>query len=190
MNLFELGLIIGSGGVLSHAPRRHQAALMMIDAFQPVGVTMLAVDSIFMMPQLGVLSARLPRLREPDFPPGLPHPAGPGGGPARPGEGRRGSDDGHADPRDGRADGSARARRPIAPPAPARRHESPPHRPAPPAAWTWARVAASRWSAPSTAAVVGVILDARGRPLLLPEDDDARRAKLLEWLLAVGALDA
>jgi uncharacterized protein (TIGR01319 family) len=60
VNLMELGLIIGSGGVLSHAPRREQAALMMIDAFQPEGVTELAVDSIFMMPQLGVLAQVLP----------------------------------------------------------------------------------------------------------------------------------
>jgi len=56
INMMSLGLIIGSGGVLSHAPRREQAALMMIDAFQPEGVTELAVDSIFMMPQLGVLA--------------------------------------------------------------------------------------------------------------------------------------
>jgi len=56
VNLLELGLLIGSGGVLSHAPRRVQAALMMIDAFLPEGLTELAVDSIFMAPQLGVLS--------------------------------------------------------------------------------------------------------------------------------------
>lgn len=56
VDLLGLDLIIGSGGALSHAPRRVQAALMMIDAFQPEGVTELAVDSIFMMPQLGVLS--------------------------------------------------------------------------------------------------------------------------------------
>jgi len=56
VNMMSLGLIIGSGGVLSHAPQRAQAALMMIDAFQPEGVTELAVDSIFMMPQLGVLA--------------------------------------------------------------------------------------------------------------------------------------
>jgi uncharacterized protein (TIGR01319 family) len=60
VDIFSLGLIIGSGGVLSHAPRRHQAAMMMIDAFQPLGITMLAVDSIFMMPQLGVLSVEHP----------------------------------------------------------------------------------------------------------------------------------
>ena len=52
----KLDLIVGSGGILSHAPRRVQAMLMMIDAFQPVGVTQLAVDSIFMMPHLGVLA--------------------------------------------------------------------------------------------------------------------------------------
>jgi len=52
----KLDLIVGSGGVLSHAPRRSQAMMMMIDAFQPQGVTMIAVDSIFMMPHLGVLS--------------------------------------------------------------------------------------------------------------------------------------
>jgi uncharacterized protein (TIGR01319 family) len=56
VNLAELDLLVGSGGVLSHAPRRAQAALMMIDAFLPEGLTHLAVDSIFMAPQLGVLS--------------------------------------------------------------------------------------------------------------------------------------
>jgi uncharacterized protein (TIGR01319 family) len=56
VNLLDLGLLVGSGGVLSHAPRRTQAALMMIDAFLPEGLTHLAVDSIFMAPQLGVLS--------------------------------------------------------------------------------------------------------------------------------------
>jgi len=56
VNLRDLGLLVGSGGVLSHAPRRVQAALMMVDAFLPEGLTQLAVDSIFMAPQLGVLS--------------------------------------------------------------------------------------------------------------------------------------
>ena len=56
VNMMRLNMIVGSGGVLSHAPRRSQAALMMIDAFAPEGITRLAVDSIFMMPQLGVLA--------------------------------------------------------------------------------------------------------------------------------------
>ena len=56
VDLLELGLLVGSGGVLSHAPRRQQAMAMMIDALLPEGVTELAVDSIFMTPQLGVLA--------------------------------------------------------------------------------------------------------------------------------------
>ncbi|MBS1705021.1 MAG: glutamate mutase L [Armatimonadetes bacterium] len=56
IKMMELDMIIGSGGVLSHAPKRAQSALMMLDAYQPEGITMLTVDSIFMMPHLGVLS--------------------------------------------------------------------------------------------------------------------------------------
>ena len=56
VRLDHLDLLVGSGGVLSHAPRRSQAALMLLDAFLPEHVTELAVDSIFMMPQLGVLA--------------------------------------------------------------------------------------------------------------------------------------
>ncbi|MBZ0267056.1 glutamate mutase L [bacterium] len=56
VDMMSLDLLIGSGGVLSHAPRRQQSAMMMVDAFLPEGVTRLAVDSIFMMPQLGVLA--------------------------------------------------------------------------------------------------------------------------------------
>ncbi len=56
VNMLKLDLLVGSGGVLSHAPRRSQAMLMVIDAFLPEGITRIAVDSIFMMPHLGVLS--------------------------------------------------------------------------------------------------------------------------------------
>ncbi len=56
INMMRLDMLVGSGGVLSHAPRRAQTALMLLDAFQPEGFTKLTVDSIFMMPQLGVLT--------------------------------------------------------------------------------------------------------------------------------------
>jgi uncharacterized protein (TIGR01319 family) len=52
----RLDLLIASGGVLSHAPRMQQTASMLIDAFEPEGFTTLAKDSIFMMPHLGVLA--------------------------------------------------------------------------------------------------------------------------------------
>ena len=56
----RLDMLIGSGGVLSHAPERWQTAWMLLDSYLPCGITQLAVDSIFMMPQLGVLSSILP----------------------------------------------------------------------------------------------------------------------------------
>jgi uncharacterized protein (TIGR01319 family) len=56
IDMLKLDLIVGSGGILSHAPRRIQSMLMMVDAYEPMGCTRLSVDSIFMMPHLGVLS--------------------------------------------------------------------------------------------------------------------------------------
>lgn len=59
IKMMNLDMVIGSGGVLSHAPKRAQSALMMLDAYEPEGITMMTVDSIFMMPHLGVLSEHL-----------------------------------------------------------------------------------------------------------------------------------
>ena len=61
VDMMSLKLLVGSGGVLSHAPRRSQAVRMLIDAFLPEGITEIAVDSIFMMPQLGLLSTVHPK---------------------------------------------------------------------------------------------------------------------------------
>jgi len=57
IDMLTLDLIVGSGGILSHAPRRVQSMIMMVDAYEPMGFTELSVDSIFMMPHLGVLSS-------------------------------------------------------------------------------------------------------------------------------------
>lgn len=52
----QVDTLFGSGGVLSYAPERWHAAMMMIDGLQPLGITELGVDSIFMTPHLGVLA--------------------------------------------------------------------------------------------------------------------------------------
>ncbi len=64
VNMKTLDLVIGSGGVLSHAPDRKQAALMMLDAYELEGLTQIAVDSIFMLPHLGVFSTVHPEAAE------------------------------------------------------------------------------------------------------------------------------
>jgi uncharacterized protein (TIGR01319 family) len=60
IEMMKISVIVGTGGLLSHAPRRMQSMLILIDAFQPEGVTRLFQDSVFMMPHLGVLSTVYP----------------------------------------------------------------------------------------------------------------------------------
>lgn len=52
--------ILASGGVLSRAPRPGYAALTLLDAIQPIGITTLVLDPYSLMPALGAASAILP----------------------------------------------------------------------------------------------------------------------------------
>lgn len=56
IDMMKLDIIASTGGLLSHAPKREQTMLILIDAFQPEGITRMFQDSVFMMPHLGVLS--------------------------------------------------------------------------------------------------------------------------------------
>ncbi len=67
VNNMKLDLLVASGGVLSHAPRMEQTAMMLIDSFEPEGITTLAKDSIFMMPHLGVLAQVHPKAAQEVF---------------------------------------------------------------------------------------------------------------------------
>jgi len=62
IDMMKIGIISGTGGLLSHAPRRVQSLLMLTDAFLPEGVTKIYQDSVFMMPHLGVLSTAFPEI--------------------------------------------------------------------------------------------------------------------------------
>jgi hypothetical protein len=50
-------LIVGGGGVLAHAPHYGQAALILLDVLQPLGVSSLALDVTSMAASLGVTAA-------------------------------------------------------------------------------------------------------------------------------------
>ena len=56
----DADLILATGGVLSHAPRYGQAALMLLDALQPRGVTSLVLDRTMLVPQLGAVATVAP----------------------------------------------------------------------------------------------------------------------------------
>jgi uncharacterized protein (TIGR01319 family) len=60
IDMMKINVIVGTGGLLSHAPRRIQSLLILTDAFQPEGITRVFQDSVFMMPHLGVLSTVYP----------------------------------------------------------------------------------------------------------------------------------
>ncbi len=57
---FEADLILATGGILAHAPRYSQAALLLLDALQPRGVTSLVLDRTMLISQLGAVASVAP----------------------------------------------------------------------------------------------------------------------------------
>lgn len=180
VDMMKLNMIVGSGGVLSHAPRRAQAALMMMDAYQPEGVTMLAVDSIFMMPQLGVLSTVHPEAAAQVFDRDCLIRLGSCVAPV--GQGKEG------EPCltiefNGKSETFRYGELRVLPLGVGETIE---------ATLKPARgfdVGAGKGKpveATLEGGVVGIVVDTRGRPLQLPQDDAQRRQKLIEWMSALG----
>jgi uncharacterized protein (TIGR01319 family) len=56
VKMMNIDICAGTGGLLSHAPRRIQSMLILTDAWLTEGVTRMMQDSVFMMPHLGVVS--------------------------------------------------------------------------------------------------------------------------------------
>lgn len=183
VSLPALDMIIGSGGVLSHAPERAQAALMMLDAYAPEGRTTLAVDSIFMMPQLGVISTVLPeaatQVFERDCLVRLGDVIAPTGVAKRPGDPCLTISLNGAPP-EAVPFGTLRLF-PLGPDQTASVEVRP-------VAKNFDVGAGKGKPATFTVSggVVGLLIDCRGRPIALPEGDTARVAKLREWLAALG----
>ncbi len=185
VDMMKLDLCIGSGGVLSHAPRREQAALMMLDAFEPAGFTDLAVDSIFMMPHLGVLSTVHAAAATEVFEKDCLVPLGAALAPA--GQVRKPGEEICRVTVKGTAGGSEEVIRAgemklLALPTgesaevtaePARRFDcgAGPGR-------TVRRTVRG--------GTVGLVLDGRGRPIALPADGTARREAIRRWMTALG----
>jgi uncharacterized protein (TIGR01319 family) len=180
VQMMKLNMIVGSGGVLSHAPKRAQAALMMMDAYQPEGVTMLAVDSIFMMPQLGVLSTVHPEAAAQVFDRDCLIRLGSCVAPV--GQAREGEPCLTIE-YNGKSETFRYGELRVLPLGvgetlqatikPARGFD----------------VGAGKGRAVEATlegGVVGVVVDTRGRPLQLPQDDTTRRQKLIEWMTALG----
>jgi len=180
VKLMDLDMIVGSGGVLSHAPRREQAALMMLDAYQPEGITMLAVDSIFMMPQLGILSTVMPEAAAQVFERDCLIKLGTVIAPT--GTAKEGQTACVLDIQGKALEIPYGTIRVLPLDVGERVHVT-----ITPARGLDVGAGKSRpLSAEVEGGVVGLIVDARGRPLCLPAQDDIRIAKILQWMEAFG----
>jgi len=184
LDMLRIDMLAGTGGLLSHAPRRAQSALLLMDGFQPEGLTKLAQDSVFMMPHLGVLSTVHPQaaleIFEKDCLVRLGTCIAPKGV----------MENGNAlsfrieyqqsAVEGGVPFGSIKA--------------------VPLDAQTTAKLVLSpaknldigaghghRLETTAEGGVVGLIFDCRGRPIQIPEDQPSRREKLLEWFQAMNA---
>lgn len=188
VNMLTLRLIVGSGGVLSHAPRMEQTAMMILDAFLPEGITLLAKDSIFMMPHLGVLgqvhAKAATEVFEKDCMVYLGTAICPVG---QTKEGKEVMKYSLTFPDGKKEEGSIsygelklfrfgageKAKLSAEPTRDFDLGEGKGH----------------KIEQDVIGGTVGVILDGRGRPLKLPEDTQTRRQKLIEWMLVLDVYD-
>ncbi|MEO0070426.1 MAG: glutamate mutase L [candidate division WOR-3 bacterium] len=186
VNMMELNLVVGSGGALSHAPRRSQAAMMLLDAFQPEGVTRLAVDSIFMMPHLGVLTEVHPEAAQEVFEKDCLIHLGTSIAPA--GQGKEGRV--CVNVRIIKANGEELQARvnygdikclPLEVGETARAIISPER------GFDVGAGSGKVIEAKVEGGLCGIIIDARGRPLTLPVEEKARREALKKWALQINA---
>jgi uncharacterized protein (TIGR01319 family) len=184
VNMMTLNMLIGSGGVLSHAPRRQQAALMLIDGFLPEAITRLAVDSIFMMPQLGVLSTVHPKAATQVFDKDCLIRVGTVIAPS--GLGKEGEDavEVKLKTEEGKEiDEKLKFGEIKLIPLKERLTSEAEINPS--KGFDIGRGPGHELKTTIHGGTVGVVIDARGRPLTLPNDDSERKGKLLQWIKAL-----
>jgi hypothetical protein len=189
VELPDSDLILATGGILSHAPKYGQVALILLDALQPRGVTSLVLDKTMLISQLGAVATVAPiaavQVNEFDA---VSHRLGtcviPFGN-VKPGEvavhvgleysnGQQVSMDVMA--------GSIEV-------LPLRPNEQALLTlfPAPNVDVGLGPGERARAAEEIDGGLLGLIIDARGRPLNLPTEETERQARLLQWNQALGA---
>jgi MutL protein len=185
----ETDLVLATGGILAHTPKYSQVALMLLDALQPRGVTSLVLDKTMLITQLGALATVAPitavQVNENDA---VTHRLGtcviPFGG-LQPGQlaVRVGVE--YSNGRQLSVDVMAGSIEVI----PLRLNEQALLTlfPAPTVDVGLGPGERARAAEEIDGGLVGLIIDARGRPLVLPTDETERQARLLQWAQALGA---
>ena len=184
IDMMKIDIVAGTGGLLSHAPRRVQSLMILNDAFLTEGVTMMFQDSVFMMPHLGVVSTVhrdaawqifdldcLVRLGTIVAPNGEPDPSEvalditlemPDGDTIK--ESLKGGE----------------VKKITIPERQVVQATIQPGRTLDIGAGPGHELVTS-----IEGGVVGIVLDTRGRPLVLPEDSETRKAALMKWISAL-----
>jgi len=175
--------IVGSGGVLSCAPRPGQAALILLDAIQPIGVSTLVLDRRGFVAAMGAMASVNPLAAVQAASLGGLVNLGTVIAPV--GQGREGEialrlkvEELHLEmdvPYGSLEVYWLPASEPLTLQVRPQRHFD--------VGWGPGRGRKIQFSGGS----VGLIIDARGRPLTLPPDRDRRQAKVQEWLWGMGA---
>jgi uncharacterized protein (TIGR01319 family) len=187
IDMLRVDWIVGTGGLLSHAPRRAQSAQILIDAFQPEGITQLAQDSVFMMPHLGVLSTVHPKAAMEIFEKDCLIRLGTCIAPKGDVTSHNGSSmslkldlpDGSVIIKEFEVASVQR----IA----LQEHETAKVEIRPAKGFDVGAGPGQTVNGIVHGGVVGIIVDTRGRPLSLPSEDKERRAKLIEWSQALDS---
>ncbi len=185
----ETDLVLATGGILSHMPRYSQVALMLLDALQPRGVTSLVLDKTMLISQLGAVAMVAPimavQVNENDA---VTHRLGtcviPFGG-LQPGQlaVRVGVE--YSNGRQLSVDVMAGSIEVI--PLQLNEQALLTLFPAPGVDVGLGPGERARAAEEIDGGLVGLIIDARGRPLVLPSDETERQARLLQWSQALGA---
>lgn len=179
--------IVGSGAVLTRAPRPGQAALTLLDALEPMGVTQLLLDVYNLMPVLGAIATASPLAAVQAIENGglfLLGTAVMPVGRVRTGEVVLGVKMSYETGGDLEVEVAAGTLEILPLPAGQQaRLELRPRR------GVDIGYGPGRGGKPLTVkgGAVGLIIDARGRPLALPDDAEQRRQQIQQWLWDVGA---
>ncbi|MCK4953493.1 glutamate mutase L [Candidatus Bathyarchaeota archaeon] len=184
IDLLKINIVVGTGGLLSHAPRRVQSLLVLTDGFSVEGVTRLFQASVFMMPHLGVLSTVQEKIAweifDKDCLLRLGTVIAPKGT-AKPGEDVISVT---LEMPDGKTLNEKLRfgeikRIPLAEGEEAKATITPRR------GFNVGAGSGRKLETSIMGGTVGIVIDARGRPLQLPKDDNERMTKLIEWFTAL-----
>lgn len=186
--LRPLDVILGTGGVLANVPHPAMAALILLDALEPRGITSLVIDVAQLAPMLGTAAALSPtaaaELAETDAVPLLLGSVVSATGPVRPGEPMLRVTLDLADGRQHTSDilPGTIVRLPLA----AGERALLSLYPAPEVDIGLGPGLQARASEPLEGGILGLVIDARGRPISLPTAVEQRVERLREWRRALG----